>query len=76
MSRIYYRGKFFDYPLRPLNALWNLGLLTSIGVAGSYVWSLLFPIRPERSFADWVSNRFERRLFLIFFKTYTEKVRD
>ena len=74
MSRIYYRGKFFDYPLRPLNALWNLGLLTSLGVAGSYVWSLLFPIRPERSFADWVSNRFGRRLFLIFFKTYTEKV--
>ena len=74
LSRIYYRGKFFDYPLRPFNALRNLGILTSLAVVASYVRSQLFPIRPERSVADWVSNRFGRRLFLIFFKTYTEKV--
>ncbi len=74
LSRIYYRGRFFSYPLRPLDALTNLGLGTSVAVAASYLWSLLFPIRPERSFADWVSNRFGRRLFEIFFKTYTEKV--
>ncbi len=74
MSRIYYRRKFFDYPLKPWNALSNLGLLTSIRCVLSYGWARLFPKRPERSFEDWVSNRFGRRLFAIFFKTYTEKV--
>ncbi len=74
MSRIYYRQRFFDYPLRPWNALRNLGLLTSIACVASYVWARLRPRRPEVSFADWVSNRFGRRLFRIFFQTYTEKV--
>ena len=74
MSRIYYRGKYFDYPLKPWNALSNLGLLTSLACVASYAWARLFPRKPERSFEDWVSNRFGRRLFNIFFKTYTEKV--
>jgi protoporphyrinogen oxidase len=74
MSRIYYRRKYFDYPLKPWNALSNLGLFTSIGCVLSYGWARLFPRRPEKSLEDWVSNRFGRRLFSIFFKTYTEKV--
>jgi protoporphyrinogen oxidase len=74
MSRIYYRGKFFDYPLKPWNALSNLGLGTSVLCVASYAWARLFPKRPERSLDDWVSNRFGRKLFSIFFKTYTEKV--
>jgi protoporphyrinogen oxidase len=74
MSRIFYRGKFFDYPLRPWNALSNLGLFTSLACVASYAWVRLFPQQPERSFEDWVSNRFGRKLFNIFFKTYTEKV--
>jgi len=74
MSRIYYHGRFFDYPLKPWNALSNLGLLTSTACVLSYVWARCFPRQPERSFEDWVSNRFGRRLFNIFFKTYTEKV--
>ena len=75
LSRIYYRGKFFDYPLKPMNALFNLGLFNSLSVLLSYLrCDLVFPIAPEVSFEDWVSNRFGRRLFLIFFKTYTEKV--
>jgi protoporphyrinogen oxidase len=74
MSRIYYRGKFFDYPLKPWNALSNLGLFTSVGCAFSYLWAQLFPTKPETSFEAWVSNRFGRKLFNIFFKTYTEKV--
>ena len=74
MSRIYYRGRFFDYPLKPWNALSNLGLGTSILCVLSYAWARCFPKRPEDSFEDWVSNRFGRRLFNIFFKTYTEKV--
>ena len=49
LSRIYYRGKFFDYPLKPWNALSNLGLFTSIGCAFSYGWARLFPRKPEVS---------------------------
>ncbi|MCL4846630.1 MAG: NAD(P)/FAD-dependent oxidoreductase [Acidobacteria bacterium] len=74
MSRIYYRGRFFDYPLRPLNALSGLGLVEAARVLASYVHAQVFPIDDERTFDAWVSNRFGRRLFEIFFKTYTEKV--
>lgn len=73
-SRILYRHRFYDYPLKPWNALRNLGLCMSGLCVGSYLWAQLFPVQPERSFEDWVSNRFGRRLFRIFFKTYTEKV--
>jgi protoporphyrinogen oxidase len=74
MSRIYYRGRFFDYPLRPLNALQGLGVVEAARVLASYVRAQLFPLADERTFDAWVSNRFGRRLFEIFFKTYTEKV--
>ena len=74
LSRIYYGGKFFDYPLKPMNALMGLGVVNSFLVFLSYLWIRVKPIRPEVSFEDWVSNRFGRRLYRIFFKTYTEKV--
>jgi protoporphyrinogen oxidase len=74
LSRIYYRGKFFDYPLKPWNALSNLGFFTSTACVISYGWARIFPRKPEKSLEDWVSNRFGRKLFGIFFKTYTEKV--
>ena len=74
LSRIYYRGKFFDYPLKPFNALSGLGVMESVRVLLSYAWTRLHPVRPEVSVEDWVTNRFGRRLFGIFFKTYTEKV--
>jgi protoporphyrinogen oxidase len=74
LSRIYYGGKFFDYPLKPMNALFGLGIWNSFLVLLSYIWIRIRPIRPEVSFEDWVSNRFGRRLYNIFFKTYTEKV--
>ncbi|HEX6201938.1 MAG TPA: NAD(P)/FAD-dependent oxidoreductase [Thermoanaerobaculia bacterium] len=74
LSRIYYGGAFFDYPLRPLRALVGLGPVESLRVAASYAAARLAPKRREDSFEDWVSNRFGRRLFEIFFATYTEKV--
>jgi protoporphyrinogen oxidase len=74
ISRIFYRGKFYDYPLRPFNALRNLGLLTSLRVGLSYLYAQLFPYPREDTFEEWVCNRFGRELYLIFFKTYTEKV--
>jgi protoporphyrinogen oxidase len=74
LSRIFFRGRFFDYPLKPLNTLRNLGPLDSLLILLSYLVRKLFPIRPESSFEDWVSNRFGRRLYATFFQAYTEKV--
>jgi protoporphyrinogen oxidase len=74
LSRIYYNKKFFYYPLRPLNALLGLGIWNSILIFFSYLTSQLFPSKEEETFEQWVSNRFGKRLFRIFFKTYTEKV--
>ncbi|HVD46057.1 MAG TPA: NAD(P)-binding protein, partial [Candidatus Limnocylindria bacterium] len=74
LSRIYYRGKFFAYPLKAANALWNLGLLETIRCMASYARARVFPIPHPRSFEDWVRNQFGWRLYSIFFKTYTEKV--
>ena len=73
-SRIFYRGKLFHYPLKPLNALMGLGPWTSAEVLGSFLRRKLFPRKPETNFEDWVSNRFGDSLYRIFFKTYTEKV--
>lgn len=74
LSRIYYNRKFFYYPLKPLNALRGLGVWESVLIALSYMRWRLFPYRQEDSFEQWVTNRFGKRLFQTFFKTYTEKV--
>ncbi len=74
LSRIYYNGKFFHYPLKPMNALLGLGPIEAVRIGVSYIWAQLFPAGPEKSFEDWTCNRFGRRLYEIFFKTYTEKV--
>lgn len=74
LSRIYYSGRFFNYPLKPLNTLWGLGLIESILIIASYIRWQLFPYREEETFEQWVTNRFGRRLFKTFFESYTEKV--
>jgi protoporphyrinogen oxidase len=74
LSRIYYRGRFFAYPLKAVNALWNLGPIETVRCLASYARARLQPIPNPRSFEDWVRNQFGWRLYTIFFKTYTEKV--
>jgi protoporphyrinogen oxidase len=74
LSRIYYRGRYFAYPLKVGNALRNLGSVETVRCVASYAWARVRPVRRPKSFEDWVSNQFGRRLFEIFFKTYTEKV--
>jgi len=74
LSRIYYNGKFFAYPLKAFEALIKLGVGTSAACMASYAYAKAFPIKPARTFHDWVRNQFGERLFQIFFKTYTEKV--
>lgn len=74
MSRIHYRNHYFDYPLKPLNALAGLGPVEALLVGLSYTKAKCFPHQEETNFEQWVSNRFGYRLYEIFFKTYTEKV--
>jgi protoporphyrinogen oxidase len=74
MSRIHYRGKLFDYPLKAGNALSGLGLLEAARCVGSYAWAQIRPPKDQTKFEGWVASRFGFRLYSIFFKTYTEKV--
>jgi len=74
LSRIHYEGKFYSYPLRAFEALWNLGVLRSTLCMASFARAKLFPRRQVKSFEDWTINQFGSRLYNIFFKTYTEKV--
>jgi protoporphyrinogen oxidase len=74
LSRIYYAGKFYAYPLKAFEALRNLGLWQSIACVASYAYARAFPIRDPKTFHQWMRNEFGERLFSIFFKTYTEKV--
>ena len=74
LSRIYYNRRFFFYPLKPLNALVGLGFWESTLIVLSYVKWHFFPHKREDTFEEWVTNRFGKRLFQTFFKTYTEKV--
>lgn len=73
-SRIYYRGKFYTYPLKPFEALSKLGLIESVRCMLSFAKARLRPMPDPKTFEDWVVNQFGERLFRIFFKTYTEKV--
>lgn len=82
MSRIFYEGKYFDYPLKASNALGNLGYFEAFRCVVSYFWArtkvqarkLTGRYTPETSLQDWITNRFGKRLFDHFFKTYNEKV--
>jgi protoporphyrinogen oxidase len=74
MSRIYYKGKFFAYPLKVFNALSRMGVYESVRILLSYAKWRLRPHVVEVNFEQWVTNRFGGRLFWHFFKSYTEKV--
>ncbi len=74
-SRIFYRGQLFDYPLRAADALGKLGLFEAARCVGSYLAACCRRYdQPPAHFEEWVTRHFGRRLFEIFFKTYTEKV--
>jgi protoporphyrinogen oxidase len=74
VSRIYYDGKFYSYPLRAVEALRNLGPVESAACVLSYLYARARPIADAKTFHQWVRNQFGERLFRTFFKTYTEKV--
>ncbi len=73
-SKIYYGGNFYAYPLKPLEAFSQLGMVESARCVLSFLKARLKPVPTPNSFEDWVVNEFGERLFRIFFKTYTDKV--
>ncbi|MGH6886821.1 MAG: NAD(P)/FAD-dependent oxidoreductase, partial [Geminicoccales bacterium] len=74
LSRIYWRGRFIDYPLRAGDVVRKVGPLELARSGASYLAARSRPRREPRTFEDWVTARFGRRLFDLFFRTYTEKV--
>jgi protoporphyrinogen oxidase len=73
-TRIYYKQRFFDYPIRAFNALKGLGIFEAVRCILSYTWERLFPTKDISTFEGWVTSRFGKRLYTIFFKTYSEKL--
>jgi protoporphyrinogen oxidase len=74
MSRIYYEGKYYDYPLKASNALKNLGLWEAFLCVMSYVWVRIRPPKDQTTLEGWIAARFGWRLYRHFFKTYNEKL--
>ncbi len=77
LTRIYYKKKYFNYPLTPVNALFGLGPLNAISIISSYIYSRIkfyFKVSEINNFEDWVIDKFGRKLYSTFFKNYTEKV--
>jgi protoporphyrinogen oxidase len=74
LSRIYYRGKYFSYPITARDVVGRLGLLESTLCALSYLWSARHRNADAHTFEEWVTSRFGKRLYDVFFRTYTEKV--
>src|ERR1700678_1409819 len=73
-SRIYWNDKFLDYPLQGMDVIKKLGPVELSRCLASYTWAAVKPKGPEDTFEEWVSNRFGKRLYRHFFKTYTEEL--
>jgi protoporphyrinogen oxidase len=73
-SRILYRGRFFEYPLRPWDALRNLGFVEALRCVASYLWARVRPPADQTNLQGWVTARFGARLYRHFFESYNEKV--
>jgi protoporphyrinogen oxidase len=74
MSRIYWNNRYLDYPLRGPDVIKKLGPVELTRCMASYLVAAARPKGEEESLEDWVTNRFGRRLFELFFKSYNEKV--
>ena len=74
LTRIYYSGKYFSYPLKAFEVLFALGIVENIRIFFSYLVAKLLPNRHPKNFAEWVEAKFGKRLSEIFFEGYTEKL--
>ena len=76
-SQIHMRGRYFDYPLTPVNALFGMGLATTFRILLDYALQNVKNLvqRPAPvSLEDWVVSKFGRAMFDLYFKEYSEKV--
>ena len=74
LSRIYWNKRYLDYPLRPADVIRKLGPVEVVRALASYAAATTRPRGSEKTLEEWISNRFGRRLFELFFSSYTEKV--
>lgn len=74
LTRIYYNKKFFHYPIKAFNALMNLGIFKAASCIIYYGLEKISPTKDISTFEGWVTNRFGKKLYRVFFKTYTEKL--
>ncbi len=74
MSRIFYKGKFYDYPIKPMNALRNLGVFEALACICSYLWVRIRPPKNQSTLEGYIARDYGWRLYKHFFKTYNEKV--
>lgn len=74
LTRIFYKNKFYYYPLKPFDALFKLGIGTATICLMSFFKEKIAPTKLDGTFENWVTNRFGYKLFSIFFKTYSEKL--
>ncbi len=74
MSRIYYQGKYYDYPIKPVNALRNLGFVEALRCVASYLWAKVRPPKDQSTLEGYVVADYGRRLYEHFFRTYNIKV--
>jgi protoporphyrinogen oxidase len=75
MSRIYWNKKFLDYPLQGMDVVKKLGPFELTRAGLSYLKAAIFNRKgKEDNLEEWVTNRFGKRLYELFFKSYTEKV--
>lgn len=74
LTRIYYKKKYYYYPLKPFDALKKLGIFTALVCVASYLKQRIIPSKKDGSFETWVIDRFGYKLYSIFFKTYSEKL--
>ena len=73
-SRIFFNKNFFNYPLDLIEVIFKLGIIESAICFFSFLKAKIFPIKKPKSYHDWIYNNFGERLYLNFFKSYTEKV--
>lgn len=74
LTRIYYKKRFFQYPLKFTNVLFNLNPFTIVRILWDYLLQRINPIKDPSTFEAWVTNRFGKKLYEIFFKSYSEKL--
>jgi protoporphyrinogen oxidase len=74
LSRIYYEGKFYDYPIKPLNALRNLGVIEAVRCVASFLWVRVRPPKDQSTLEGYIVADYGWRLYNHFFKAYNEKV--